>query len=271
MSTVLCFPSYRVIFHAFSILVLVSSKQGSANLSGSERDARPSSLPRRERGKLLYARPNCAGRGNWCPWNKRRTAHPRLTCHMPKRSKRPFNGGAPRKSENPSVAPVVAGSASSGILLVKPAGFEPGTNGGFRAPRSPESATPPADEIMVRKLTDMLKAKVGWGHVRGVSVCVCVCAVLGIGSLSMTPIPPMRRLPSEIATHVRLGSLRCNAPASVDGRLRSTAPCIAVAPVAASRFPLTQSSRSPPRAPNHCSLDFQTLPSRLSWVMPRPA
>lgn len=42
--------------------------------------------------------------------------------------------------------------------------------------------------------------------------CVCVRAVLGIGSLSMTPPPPMQRLPSEIATHVRLGSLSMQRP-----------------------------------------------------------
>lgn len=97
--------------------------------------------------------------------------------HAKKFKKTLQRGRPPRKSENPSVAPVVAGSASSGILLVKPAGLELGTNGGFRAPRSPESATPPADEVMVRKLTDMLKSKIGWSHVRGLSVCVCVCAV----------------------------------------------------------------------------------------------
>lgn len=47
-----------------------------------------------------------------------------------------------------------------------PAGFELGTYGGFRAPRSPESATPPAVGVVVWKLTDMLETEIGWSDGR---------------------------------------------------------------------------------------------------------
>lgn len=113
------------------------------------------------RAKLHSASPN-----DWRS-RPRREPPPKRTLHQGaelntqvESPKRPF-WGRPQKSENSSPHP---GRGQGGIiivLLVEAGGIELRTNEGFRAPRSPGSATPPAVGSLVRNLTDLLKAGIG--------------------------------------------------------------------------------------------------------------